>query len=70
MKECLQNLPKWAQGIILAMNQKKNHIPPSLLHREYFEVTKIANLKKKIIYEDFLISIYKNMMHRSIDSFD
>ena len=38
----LQNVPEWDQGIILAINQNKNNIPPYTLDREYFEFTKMA----------------------------
>ena len=55
---------------MLAMNQNKNDIPPSLLVREYFEVTKIAIFFTFFIYKKYLISIYKNVMPRTMDSFD
>ena len=36
---------------MLAMNQNKNDIPSSLLVREYFEVTKIADFFTFFIYK-------------------
>ena len=55
---------------MLAMNQNKNDIPPSLLVREYFEVTKITNFSALFIYKTSLFSIYRNVMPGTMDFFD
>ena len=52
------------------MNQNKNDIQPTLLDVEYSELAIMAIFFNFFIYEDYLISIYKNVMPRSVDSFD
>ena len=52
------------------MNENKNDIPTPFFDREFFELTKIAIFLIFFTYEDFLISIYKNMIPKSMVSFD